>query len=157
MTSFRKHAFLPKLKIVQLAVSTNSSSVEQLNLQIWQYAPKTTKTMTAWPMLVMLGILDQVDPGFREEAAAKLGLARFPLVWQRDMQKAEQKAHKHTATLIRHEKRTIAKNKALNSLLRRLAISGDNKRNGASGIEGHGTFGRFALVALLTVRQRSPA
>jgi len=69
IASFRKHAFLPQLKLIQLAASTNSSSVEQLNLQIRQYAPKTLKTETAWPMLVKLGLLDQLNPAFRKEAA----------------------------------------------------------------------------------------
>lgn len=139
---------LGQQECLEIACVTTTTFPEQVNRQLRSYAGKCQNTGNQWPLLVMMGILDQRKPTWRAGVCEVLGIPRLPAAAGLEQQRVLRQASDHARGLDIDVKAARAKRKAMDILVRRLAISGDYKRSGATSLEGHATASRFLLVTL---------
>jgi len=138
--------------IIRLADTCNSSIVEMLNLAIRRYSGKDEHHKDAWPVLVMLALLEVVEPNFRADIALELGHSRMPRAHDLDMQRTARQAASHAGELDPVKRKMRARRAAMNILARRLAISGDYKRCGRADSDSEVTSGRVILLSLFLLK-----
>ena len=105
-------------------------------------------------MRVAMAVLDQIDPNWRREVCSRMQVTRLPAAIETEQQRVCRKARDRCKSLDEGTIRNIAKRKALNAMVRKLAVSGDYKRTGSYGQSGHATDGRVLLLSLMIAKSK---